>query len=96
MYGPGGYVNEWKLAVMLANLEGKPIVVPPNKVCASACAIAVGFALHKGYNVRIAPSAKFIPHNLEAIKQTPMSGEFKRLMLRYEPFTGSQVQTNFQ
>jgi sugar (pentulose or hexulose) kinase len=91
MYGPGGYIRDWRLSVMLADLKGLPIVVPAGRTCASACALAVGFALAKGYDVRISPSAVFVPHNREAISKGLMPKRFKALMRAYRPFRGSAV-----
>jgi hypothetical protein len=86
MYGPGGLVVRWKLAVLTARTQHKPIVVPDRAVCASACAIAVGYGLGKGFDVSISPSARFVPHNLEAIRETPMPHRFKAKMLANRPF----------
>ena len=87
MTGPGGLVLTWKLHVQVEDLHGKRFVVPANSVCASACAIAVGLGLYLGADIRIDPTATFIPHNLRAIKsEKRMPDEFRRLMLAYRPF----------
>lgn len=90
LYGTGGQVELWKLRVLTAHMKNKPIVVP-GKVCASACAIAVGFALYRGDEVIIDPDATFIPHNRHAISKTQMPPKFMALMVAYEPFKGSDL-----
>lgn len=85
MYGPGGILSHWTMAVMLANIAKKPLVVPAGKTCASACALAIGFALGRGYDVRIAPSALFIPHAVEVMNK-PMLPAFRRKLLAGKPF----------
>jgi hypothetical protein len=86
MYGPGGIIGTWRLQVMAANAGHRTIVVPNGKVCASACALAIGFAMHRGYELRIGPTAWFVPHNIGAIRETPMPKDFKAKMLAYKPF----------
>jgi hypothetical protein len=86
MYGLGGLAIKWKTAAILADIHGQRIVVPAGKICASSCALAVGFALGRGFDVQISPNAKFIPHNLKAIRLTEMPRAFKAKMLAYEPF----------
>ncbi len=87
MYGPGGLIIRWKEAALLAHGHGKLIVVPPGRVCASACALAVGYALGHGFDVEISPSAIFVPHNIKAIQKTHMPPAFKAKMLAYKPFS---------
>lgn len=86
LYGPGGVIGTWRLQVMVANAGHRPILVPDGKDCASACALAIGYALHRGYDVRISPTARFVPHNRGAILDTPMPQGFKTKMLAYVPF----------
>lgn len=87
MTGPGGLILDWKLHVQIADLQGKRFTVPAHSVCASACAIAVGLGLYIGADIRIDPTATFIPHNLAAIKaETRMPAKFRKLMLAYRPF----------
>lgn len=85
MYGPGGRVADWTLHVQLGDLAGKRFIVPAT--CASACAIAVGVGLYIGADIRISPTATFVPHNRAAIlAETRMPPKFRALMLAYRPF----------
>ncbi len=87
MYGPGGYVEEWEMHARKANLLGKTLVVGAGRVCASACAIAVGVVLKFG-NVRIAQSATFVPHEMRIVraKASMMPRAFRKKMLAGKPF----------
>lgn len=75
--GPGGCIRDWQLAVQLDVLAQKTIHVPA-KMCASACIIAVGWALQFGGHVTIDSNAKLIwPHSRARFAQYPMPEWFR-------------------
>lgn len=82
--GPGGFVPQWIEYVDDAVQENKSFVV--DGYCASACAIATGYAISSGAKVTIYDSALLVPHNKMAIIQHLMPVWYKKLMLDYKPF----------
>ena len=79
--GPGGVINEWRLAAQMAALAGKTIVVPAGKLCGSACVIALGEIMLPPWNadVRISPKARIIwGHDPKLLRKYPMPDSLRR------------------
>lgn len=78
LVGPGGLVIAWKGYITMN--AGKTFLVDGR--CASACAIALGYAIYRGEHVIVRPGATIVPHNEDAIRgaRSTMPGWYYKLL----------------
>jgi|SRR6185503_9290451 len=82
--GPGGLVVEWTQHVDQGIKDHKEFVV--KNFCASACAIAIGYAIKKGAKVTVYSTATIQPHNPLAAVMFPMPVWYRKMLIDGKPF----------